>query len=232
MRILIVEDEASVAARVERLTEQVLGSKIERIAVRSTLSAGLHYLNQHPIDVLLLDLNLNGEDGFAMLKTLVSYSFHTMIISANTHQALEAFEYGVLDFIPKPFTIERLDKAFLRYHELTQNAQSPAQYLTVRKKGEIVVVNNQDIHYIQGAGNYSELHLGNCQTLLHDKSLNKLEAILPSYFKRIHRSYICNWQHCRRLLNHGAGKYELELQSGEMLPVSRSRYATLTRQDL
>jgi two-component system response regulator LytT len=228
MRILIVEDEASVAARVERLTRQVLENRIERIAVRSTLAAGMHYLQEHTIDMLLLDLNLNGEDGFSLLKGLVSYSFHTIIISANTHQALEAFEYGVLDFIPKPFTTERLAKAFNRYHESSPEGTPSLQYLTVRQRGTVRVVDNKEVMYIQGAGNYSELYLLNGTSLLHDKSLNKLQAVLPAYFRRIHRSYICNWQYIHQLHNHGAGKYELELQSGARLPVSRSKYAALS----
>lgn len=227
MRILIVEDEASVAARIERLTLQVLGDKVERLAIRSTLSSGMHYIQQHTIDVLLLDLNLNGEDGFSMLKTLVSYSFHTIIISANTHQAIDAFNYGVLDFIAKPFTVDRLSKAFSRYAEFTKDIHYSSQYLTVRKKGEVVVVKNEDIVYIKGAGNYSELYIKDGSTLLHDKSLNKLETLLPVKFKRIHRSFICNWDYSRSLLNHGAGKYELVLQSGTLLPVSRSKYAVL-----
>ena len=107
MRILIIEDEASVADRIERLTRQVLGTNIQRLAKRQTLSAGLHYLQNHPIDLLLLDLNLNGLNGFSILQELLSHSFQTIIVSANTDQALKAFEYGVLDFIPKPFTIER-----------------------------------------------------------------------------------------------------------------------------
>lgn len=227
MHLLIVEDEDSVAERVERLTRLVLGDQIVQLKRCATLSAGMHYLKSQAVDILLLDLNLNGQDGFALLKDLVSYAFHTIIISANTHQALEAFEYGVLDFIPKPFTQERLSKAFERYRNLTKNLQSPTQYLTVRRKGALVIVQTARISYIKAAGNYSELFLENGQCLLHDKSLNRLEVLLPTSFKRIHRSYICNWAKVDRLLNHGAGKYEAVLKSGELLPVSRGKFQEL-----
>ncbi len=74
-----------------------------------------------PIDVLFLDLNLNGKDGFDLLKTSVSGAFHVIIISAHTEQALKAFEYGVLDFVGKPFNKERLaralDRVFERIHK-------------------------------------------------------------------------------------------------------------------
>ena len=230
MRILIVEDEASVAARVERLTKMVLGERVERLSKCSTLAAGLHYINSHTIDVLLLDLNLNGLNGFDLLKTIVSHSFHTIIISANTHQAIEAFEFGVLDFIAKPFTVERLGKAFARYDELSKHNQVSARYLTIRKKGELVVIKTEDILYIKGAGNYSELNMSYTPNLLHDKSLNKLETILPEYFKRIHRSYICNWEQVNKVINHGAGKYEIELKNGAKLPISRAKYKLLVEE--
>ncbi len=227
MHLLIVEDEASVAERIERLTRQVLGEKIDKLSYAPTLAAGMHYVRTQPIDVLLLDLNLNGQDGFSLLKDLVSYSFHTIIISANTHQALEAFEYGVLDFIPKPFTQERLSKAFARYHDITNYSRHQTQYLTVRKKGELLVLNTNDILYIKGSGNYSEVVLQDHRCLLHDKSLNRLEVLLPQTFKRVHRSYICNWAFVKRLINHGAGKHEIELHNGLLIPVSRTKFSGL-----
>ena len=55
---------------------------------------------------MLLDLNLHARDGFEILKQIVSKSFHTIIISANIDRAIEAFEYGVLDFIPKLYNKE------------------------------------------------------------------------------------------------------------------------------
>ena len=67
-----------------------------------------------------------------MLQTLVSYAFHTIIISANTHQAIEAFEYGVLDFIPKPFTVERLQNAPARY-DFAPPSENPALFLTLHR---------------------------------------------------------------------------------------------------
>ena len=226
MHVLIVEDEASVAQRVERLLRQVVDQPDLKVARQTTLAGGLHHVKTYPIDLLLLDLNLNGEDGFGILRTLVSYAFHTIIISANTHQAIEAFEYGVLDFIPKPFTVERLQKAMDRYDIATQ-AENPAQYLTVRRKGVVEIVEIDQLDYIKGAGNYSELYMTSGDKYLHDKPLQRLETLLPSTFHRIHRSYICNWSKVSRVHKHGAGKYEVELQSGALLPLSRNQYRVL-----
>ncbi|WWW34360.1 response regulator [Stenotrophomonas rhizophila] len=58
-------------------------------------------------DGLLLDLNLGGEDGFELLRRAVAGRYHCVVVSAHRERALQAFEHGVLDFVPKPFSRER-----------------------------------------------------------------------------------------------------------------------------
>ena len=224
MRILIVEDESLVAKRIKRLTEQALENKKISIVIKSTLESASAYLNEHPIDLLLLDLNLSGKNGFEILKNVVSESFHTIIISANTDKALEAFEYGVIDFIGKPFTIHRLQKALDRLENVTTSNVYPAKYLSVKKGRRLHVINIDDLCYIKGSGVYSELHLQTGNTFLHSKSLNKLDAILPTNFIRIHRSYLVNITYAVCFRSHGASKYDLLMKNEEIIPVSRNRY--------
>ena len=153
-----------------------------------------------------------------------------MVVSANTHRALEAFEFGVLDFIPKPFTQERLQKAFDRFHQLLHHREASTHYLTVRYRQALKVIPLDQVIYIRASNNYSEIYTMNGGCYLHDKSLQNLQLILPASFKRIHRSYVCNWQMVKNLFNHGGGKYELELSTKQRLPISRTRYAALKHQ--
>ena len=150
-----------------------------------------------------------------------------MVVSANTHRALEAFEYGVLDFIPKPFTLERLQKAFDRFNDKMLHKEASTNYLTVRQRQGLKVIPIDQIAFIKASNNYSELHTIKGERLLHDKSIQSLMLILPASFKRVHRSYICNWQQVKNLFNHGGGKYELELLNEIRLPISRSRFGAL-----
>ncbi|MEL6822068.1 MAG: LytTR family DNA-binding domain-containing protein, partial [Calditrichota bacterium] len=71
------------------------------------------------------------------------------------------------------------------------------------------------------------LHIDNGKSLLHDKSLEKLERLLPIRFRRIHKSYIANINSVKRLRSYPGSKYEAELMSGEVLPVGRQRYKQL-----
>lgn len=125
MRILIVEDERPIAKYIERLCRQLLGTKVRSIDLQYSLEDAASFLFRQPVDLCLLDLNLNGENGYELLKLAVSGSFHTIIISANTDKAVEAFRFGVLDFIPKPFDEARLSQALQRYFDRQSPRQRP-----------------------------------------------------------------------------------------------------------
>jgi len=227
MRILIIEDEARIAKRLARMTRAHFEQQLS-LTVCDTLAKGLAYIEQSPVDVLLLDLNLNGENGFEVLEAMVSRPFHTIIVSAYTDKAITAFAYGVLDFVPKPFDEGRLFQAFGRLINKSDVPKSSLKYLAVRKGGMIKMIESAQVSYIKGAGIYSELHLRDGRQELHDKSLDTLEQLLPpAEFARIHRSYIVSLQQTAKLLIEPGGKYSAQLISGELLPVGRSRYKEL-----
>jgi two-component system, LytTR family, response regulator LytT len=225
MRILIIEDEATVAQRLERMTREVLGSRIARIQHCPTLASGNAFLAENPVDLLLLDLNLNGKDGFEVLQSLSAGAFQTIVVSAYTDKAIEAFEHGVLDFVPKPFTIERLQKAFERYDGLGEKKHT--RFLAVKKGHKLYLIEIANLMLIKGAGNYAELHTKEGKNWLHEKNLNQLELLLPAHFVRIHRSYLINRLLLETVVDHGAGKYRAILQGGIEVPVSRTAYRSL-----
>ncbi|MFC2135245.1 LytR/AlgR family response regulator transcription factor [Bacteroidota bacterium] len=224
MIVVIVEDEPFIAERTMRLVKEILKEKLTKVIIKESLITAMHYLNEHQIDLLLLDLNLSGKDGFELLKKAVAGSFHTIIISAYTDRAIEAFEYGVLDFIGKPFTPERLKKAFDRLENVDVKNTYPTKYIAVRKIEKLLLIDVDKIRYIKAAGIYSEIVLADGSVELHNKSLNKLDVILPSNFIRTHKSYIVNIRGIKTLAALGGSKYELELSTGEIQPLSRHKY--------
>lgn len=208
------------------MTRAYFGDSLSRITLCNELDEAHQIVGQQNFDLLLLDLNLNGEDGFEVLKTTVAEAFHTIIISAYKEKAITAFEYGVLDFVPKPFSEERLAQAFSRI-SAKANAGSGTKYLAVKKRGSISLINTDDIRYIKGAGIYTELHLKNGQKEIHDKSLEKLEQLLPASFLRIHKSYLLNLSCAKEIIVQPGSRYDMLLQNGEALPIGRTRYKEL-----
>ncbi len=227
MRVVVVEDEAVVARRLLRLLGKILGDDLVSIDHVATLAAAIDHLDRHAVDVLFLDLDLSGQDGFELLADSVSRSFQTVVVSARHGEALRAFEYGVLDFVPKPYDEPRLRAAVERVKAGDSSGPGRTKYLAVRKRGEIVPIAVADVVYVQGANDFSELHCRDGSVHLHQKTLSALTRLLPAPFERIHRSYIANLDEVHSFRSEEGSRYFVRLATGEDLPVGRSRARAL-----
>lgn len=227
MNVLIVEDEPLVARRLSQFTRRLLASSLARLDVVDTFEAAEGLIATVAIDVLLLDLNLGGKDGFHLLDAAGAGAFHTIIVSANPDFALEAFARGVIDYVAKPFTEERLGAALRRAAGPATRSLHAARYLGVRKHGRIDLVDVDEVRYLRASGNFSELVLASGRREFHNKSLDRLQALLPADFERIHRSYLVRLSAARTLHAREGSCYELEMCTGEFLPVGRTRAAAV-----
>ena len=228
MKVLIVEDEPVIAQRIVRQMTEILQDHNPNIVWQEDLDDALAYIHEHSIDLLILDLNLHGNDGFEILKTLVAESFQTIIVSAYRDKAIDAFAFGVVDFVAKPFTFERLSQAVSRYLNQQEAGNSALKYLAIKKAQGISLIELSKLSYIQADGHYSKLFLvDDYESVLHDKSIDKLANLLPTTFVRIHRSYIVKLSEIDRVHVAGGGSYQLDLKSGIQLPIARGRYQSL-----
>jgi len=226
MNIVIVEDEPLVQQRTLRLTLEILSTKQPKIICFSNLDDAEVYLAENSIDLLLLDLNLMGRNGFELLKNNVAAAYHTIVISAYADKAIEAFEYGVLDFVAKPYTRERLAKALERLLESAKRSYYGCRYLSIKKVGAIELVAIADISYIQAEGHYSLIHLNNevDSTALHAKNIEKIMQLLPANFLRVHRSYIVNMNLVKKLVIEEGSRYSIQLTTAQEIPIGRTKY--------
>lgn len=222
MRVLIVEDITLVADHICDLAKTHLnGCKVK---IANTLEEAEYCITEEVYDLLFLDLNLNGKSGFELLKSATASSFQTIIITANREKASIAFDFGVLDFISKPIIEKRFKIAIDRFLNGNGSHREQLKYLTIKSKGVISLVNIKNIEYIKASGNYSEIHTINKRFFLHDKNVEKLLKILPDSFVRVHRSFIVEKSNISKVIKHGGGKYDLELTTGKITPLSRTMY--------
>ena len=224
MHIVIVEDEPVIAQRLQRQVAEILSCQQPKIKWFDDFDDAESYLSEQTPDLLLLDLNLHGSDGFDLLKQLSAESFQTIIVSAYAEKAITAFEFGVLDFVAKPFTFERLQQAILRFTESNRFAANAAKQLAVKKTSGLELVRVDELVFVKADGHYTELHTQDDKSHLHDKPIDKLEKLLPENFCRIHRSYLVDLSQARKIHIASGGSYQLELTSGQELPISRGRY--------
>lgn len=227
LNILIVEDEPPIAREIKRLTLQHLHSYDLNICMAHTLNDAFMHIEQTSFDLCLLDLQLANQSGFDILQHIVSRNFHTIIISAHTDLAIEAFEYGVLDFVPKPIKMERLKLAFNRFLGLNKPEYSGAKYLVVRKRNENHIISINDVLFFKADGYLVEVHLTNGKMELYDKPLNRLEQVLPENYIRIHRSFITDINQIQFYRHKGNAVYEIVLKNGLVLPLSSGQLKIL-----
>jgi two-component system response regulator LytT len=220
MKILIVEDEAPAARRLERLTSAHLGARLQDIRRVSSVPEAREAIAAQRVDLVLLDLDLNGADGFEIIRGKPDGP-RVVVVSARVDRAIDAFENSVIDFVPKPVSESRLARALDR---ALAAAPAPAgTSLVVRSAGRIQLAPLSQVASLSGADDYVEVALADGRKLLHDVRLGDLEKRLPASFLRVHRSHIINLDHVRGLRRVGAGRQLVELASGGEVPVSRSR---------
>ena len=225
--VLIVEDEPIVARRIERLTRDSLGERLTRLQAVDNVDEGIVCLEAGGIDLLLLDLNLHGEDGFDILRVVASFAAQTIIVSAYADKAAQAFDHGVVDFVSKPFDAERLDLALQRFAGRRETSGRKARFLSFRTGRRASVVALEDVVLIRGADKYSEVVLRDGSVRLHDKSLRRMAELLPEEFLRVHKSNIVRLDQVESLQSQPGNRHELVFKTGERAPVSRSMIATV-----
>jgi len=217
MKILIIEDEAVAARRLERLTREILGSGVAHIEVAHGLLSARAFLDKIPFDLLLLDLKLAGEDGFEVLSAGIGRA-RLIIVSAFPDRAIEAFGYAALDFVPKPVIEARLRVALDRFRRSLSEAVP--ERMIICNAGCVEFVDVTLIIRISGADDYSEILLLGGRTILTDRRLGDLVRELPAYFIRVHRSYIANLRHASALERQNGQAFLCQIEE-VITPISR-----------
>lgn len=225
MRILIVEDEPLVRQRLLRLASEHVGKRM-RFDCSATLSDAEDRLSSSSYDGVLLDLNLEGEDGFLLLRRLCARAFHTIVVSAHGERALEAFAVGVLDFVAKPFTRERLALALDRLAGIAHSRPAALRWLSVWRAKGTALVAIRDVLYVRADGEHSEIVLSD-RSELHDKTIGRLMMVLPNEFLRCHRAFIVHVAHIKELRALAGSRWRLILSNGCEIPVGRAYIASV-----
>jgi DNA-binding LytR/AlgR family response regulator len=226
VHVVIAEDEPVIAQRLVRLTRSILQNDAAVVECAPDLRSALRLLTGRNQPVLILDLNLGGEDGFALVRDAVAQPCRTIVVSANTDRAMEAFELGVVDFVAKPFTEERLALALRRAKESTGER---TRYLAVSQAGKVELVPLSSVAAIHGDDDYSSIETLDGRKHLHSKTLAALMEVLPATFRRVHRSHIVNLAHVQRIVADKHGARRVMLSNGSSVPISRSQAKELAR---
>jgi len=227
MRILIVEDEAPAGRMLKSILQRLLGDRIESIQIQTSVIGSECFIWERPIDLLFLDLDVGGKDGFEILKQATAGSFQTIVVSGHSERAIEAFEYGVLDFVAKPYTEERIEAALDRFEGTFRSGG--LKYLSIPLEGKILLVPLEEVRYFEACDKRSLVCRKDGRVDLCNKMLQDIERILPQSFVRIHRSFIVAFSEIAELGVKAGGGYSVSIRNGDVLPVSRTIYPSLRK---
>ncbi len=238
VRILVADDEPMARRRLARLLEQEPGAEL--VAACGSGTEAVEAVRRHSPDLLFLDVQMPGLDGFGVLEALGPATPPAVVfVTAFDTYAIQAFETNALDYLLKPFDAERLHRAFQRAEErlrrpedggpsqlaqlleTLQRQQAVVERLAIRADGRVHFVKVADVDWIESASNYVRLHTGKVSHQLRE-SLGSIETRLdPARFLRIHRTTIVNVERIRELQPWFSGEFVAILQDGTRLKVSR-----------
>ena len=224
--LLIIEDEPLIAQRLGRMCREILPNAC-RIEFAADTATALDKLETNKSDVIFLDLNLKGQDGFDLIRHLSSFAAQTIVVSANTDRAIEAFEYGVVDFVPKPFSQARLATAIERMSKSDAVDQVALKYVSFRFGRKVRTYPVEDIVCISADDKYSQIALVDGETLFHDKSLGAFDQKLSDRFMRVHKSHIVNLDRVTAFQSAPGSRYQLDLLGDRNVPVGRQHAQNL-----
>jgi len=207
---------------------------------------GLKAIQQFHPDLIFLDIQMPKINGFEMLE-LVEDPPAVIFTTAFDEYAIRAFETHAVDYLLKPFSRERFDKALHKWLDqyspepapaktappdqslLDTAAESPAQQqrVVVKTAGKIKIIPIEDIHYLEAADDYVKIHTHN-GAFLKNRTMGYFEKVLdPTRFVRTHRSYIINIQQVTRIDPYEKDSHLCVLSSGAQVPVSKAGYVKL-----
>ena len=238
MNIIIIDDEPLARSIVKEYLQSY--DEIKIVAECNDGFEGLKSIQQHEPDLIFLDIQMPKINGFEMLE-LIENPPSVIFTTAFDEYAIKAFESNAVDYLLKPFSKDRFDKAVQKYLQqkkvspqkteavLESAAQSPVQQnrVVVKDGSKIKIIPVNQIQYLEAADDYVKIFTAE-GSFLKKKTMSYFEQSLQSFqFARIHRSYIVNTQLITRIDAYEKDSHILLLSTGAKLPVSKAGYSKL-----
>lgn len=233
---------------------RLLLSADEEIQVIAECSNGretVMALQELQADVLFLDIQMPGMDGFAVVEQVGIAQMPVIVfVTAHDHYALKAFDVEALDYLTKPLKPERMEatlrraKARIASHAAPITEQQLKSALAALNPGStahekypkrILVPNGtkdtfvivDEIEWIEADSYYSRLHVGPKRYMLRETIKHLVSTLNPKTFVRIHRSAIVNINYVREILREGQNENWVVLASGQRLKMSKIGWQSL-----
>ncbi len=218
IRIAICDDEKHMSDHIRAMASEFFRKKNREIQLRTFLSGEelLNYDGQ--IDILFLDIQMNGMDGLETARKLRAGKFRGVLIFITVlkEMVFQSFEVQAYDYLVKPVDEKQFGKTMERLYASMQNASEDS--LLVQKGYEGRIVPKDEIVFFEVIDRKIYLNLASGEIIDYYERIENLETKLDGHFFRCHRSYLINLKHLKGYKNGTA-----YMDNGKEVPVSRLR---------
>jgi two-component system, LytTR family, response regulator len=239
IRALIIDDEPPARAKVRRFL--ATDPEVEIVGEAGSGTEAVEAIERMAPDLIFLDVQMPGLDGFGVLDALDRGPLPCVVfVTAFDQYAVRAFEVHALDYLLKPFTAERFQRALARARGRVRERRGddldrrlrralaelrpgppPLERLLVRSGEKQIVVDVNRIDWMEAEQNYVRLHVGATSYLVRGTLTGLEERLDRGRFIRIHRSRIINADRVREISPWSHGDQLVVLQDGTELLLSR-----------
>lgn len=241
---LIVDDEKPARDELAYLLKSLPEVNIVGQA-RDGLEA-VNLIKEKSPDLVFLDVQMPGLDGFGVLKKLVDKKVklpHIVFATAYDHYAVQAFEVNAVDYLLKPFDKARVSKAIARARKLMESEPGPREQLEtlleqiglrpapptkllLKTNQRLVLIDADEMVYATIEEGVINIVTRELEGTSNYRTLEDLQASLDAnHFWRVHRSYLVNINHIKEIVPWFKSSYQLRMddrRAGE-IPVSRAQ---------
>lgn len=217
IKVLAIDDEPPALQQLAAYIKKV--PFLELVGECQSAFEAKELLNQETVDAVFCDINMPDLNGMDFMKSLAAPPL-VVFTTAYSEYAVEGFKVNAVDYLLKPFGLDDFRRAANRLQERLANSSETVpnesdDTIFIKTDYKVVKLAISDIRYVEGMSEYLKIHLTSqpkpVVTLL---SMKKMEEYLPSYFMRIHRSYIINLKMIREV-----NKNRVIMDSDTYLPI-------------
>ncbi|MFZ1676280.1 MAG: LytTR family DNA-binding domain-containing protein [Saprospiraceae bacterium] len=199
---------------------------------------GINAIETYKPDIVFLDVEMPRMNGFVMLQQLQHRKFELIFTTAYDHYAIQAIRFSALDYLVKPIEIQALKEAVDKAKQRKQvdipnqrietllhnllNERNQNNRIAIPSQEGLQFIELADIIYLEAESNYCSIYLQPEGRILVSKTLKDFEDLLPpTFFIRIHHSFIINKNHVHKYLRGEGG--QVIMRNGKSLDVSRRK---------
>ena len=229
LHLLIVDDEPLARERMAALAVQC-GASV--LATLGDANAAMRWLEQHAVDVVLLDISMPGPSGMELALWMKQQALSAQLVftTAHEHYAVDAFELDAADYLLKPVRLERLGQALDKVSRRIGKTNAPEPHFSVKHRDRLLSIPFSSVRYLKAELKYVSL-VTEDECYLLDDSLVALEQRLGRTVLRIHRNCLVMRHALEALLRQGGADEEswaVRLRGiDQPLPVSRRQLAAI-----